>query len=63
MNRHGGDELTLKVAFNDRYSEKGHSSGLGTTRGRGTGRKIFNKAIVECWGCHQLGRFQYECPM
>ena len=30
-------------------------------RGRGRGR-AFNKATVECYKCHNLGHFQYECP-
>ena len=31
-------------------------------RGRGKGRAGFNKATVECYRCHNLGHFQYECP-
>ena len=31
-------------------------------RGRGRGRQSFNKAIVECFKCHKLGHYQYECP-
>jgi len=26
------------------------------------GRQAFNKAEVECFKCHKLGHFQYECP-
>ncbi|CAL2236259.1 unnamed protein product [Prunus armeniaca] len=54
------DALTaLKVT-----SEGGRSRGRGTYRGRGRGRgrADFNKATVECYRCHQLGHFQYECP-
>ncbi|KAI5418277.1 hypothetical protein KIW84_042781 [Lathyrus oleraceus] len=31
-------------------------------RGRGRGWQSYNKATVECYKCHQLGHFQYECP-
>ncbi|KAJ8775178.1 hypothetical protein K2173_020182 [Erythroxylum novogranatense] len=41
------EEQVLKVSYED--------------RGRGRGR--FNKATVECFRCHKLGHFQYECPM
>ena len=48
IKRHGGDEQALKVTFDDKSG--------------GRGRQTFNKATVECWRCHQLGHFQYECP-
>lgn len=31
-------------------------------RGRGRGRQSFNKATIECFKCHKLGNFPYECP-
>lgn len=31
-------------------------------RGRGRGRQYLNKAMIECFRCHKLGHFQYECP-
>ena len=49
-------------------SEGGRGRGHGTYRGRGRGRRRgrgrvdFNKATVECYRCHQLGHFRYECP-
>ncbi|GAA0141050.1 hypothetical protein LIER_02285 [Lithospermum erythrorhizon] len=40
--------------------------GRGNYRGRGSssarGRGNFNKATIECYKCHNLGHFQYECP-
>ncbi|KAG7588829.1 Zinc finger CCHC-type [Arabidopsis suecica] len=36
--------------------------GGGSFRGRGQGRgRLFNKATIECYRCHKLGHFQYEC--
>jgi len=31
--------------------------------GHGRGRGIFtlNKALIECFHCHKLGHYQYEC--
>lgn len=45
-------------------SEGGRGRGRGTYRGRGRGRgrADFDKATVECYRCHQLGHFRYECP-
>ena len=38
--------------------------GRGSYRGRGRGRgRSFNKATIECYNCHQLEHFQYECPI
>ncbi|GAA0154298.1 hypothetical protein LIER_12323 [Lithospermum erythrorhizon] len=57
----GGVEQVLKVE--GRYGERS-SRGGGTFRGRGRsgGRQYTNKATVECFKCHNLGHFQYECP-
>lgn len=55
----GGDEQALKVS----YDERGSRGRGASTRGRGRGRgRQFDKATVECYKCHQLGHFQYECP-
>ena len=59
MNGHGGDEHALKVAYDDRIGGRGGGRARGALLGRG--RQAFNKAIVECYKCHQLGHFQYEC--
>ncbi|GMY20386.1 ADP glucose pyrophosphorylase large subunit 1 [Fagus crenata] len=57
--KRNGEEQALKVT-----SEGGRGRGRGTYRGRrrGRGRADFNKATVECYRCHQLGHFRYECP-
>ena len=63
MNGHGRDEQALKVTYDDKFAGRGgRGSGAFRGRGRGRGRQAFNKAIVECYKCHQLGHFQYECP-
>jgi hypothetical protein len=62
MNGHSKDEQTLKVTYYDRYGGKESGRGHGIFLDRGRGRQAFNKAIVECYKCHQLGHFQYECP-
>ncbi|XP_027340904.1 uncharacterized protein LOC113854212 [Abrus precatorius] len=56
------EEQVLKVTHDDRA---GVSRGRGRgnhKRGRGRGRQPFNKALIECFQCHKLGHFQYECP-
>ncbi|XP_017428779.1 uncharacterized protein LOC108336842 [Vigna angularis] len=40
----------------------GYRGGGGRGRGSGRGRQSLNKALVECFQCHKLGHFQYECP-
>ena len=64
MNGHREDEQALKVTNDDRVGGRGGGRARGAFRGRGRGRgrQAFNKAIVECYKCHQLGHFQYECP-
>lgn len=56
FDRDYGDQA-LKVE-----SSRGRGKGVYRGRGRGRGRQPFSKATVECFKCHNLGHFQYECP-
>lgn len=51
------NEQALKVE-----SSRGRGRGAYRGRGHGRGRQSFTKATVECFKCHNLGHFQYECP-
>jgi len=55
VNRDG--EQALKVE-----SSRGRGRGTYRGRGRGRGRQSFTRDTVECFKCHDLGHFQYECP-
>ncbi|KAK9928322.1 hypothetical protein M0R45_025465 [Rubus argutus] len=56
-----GEDHVLKIE--DRAGARGRGRTLFFRgRGRGRGRTNFNKATVECYKCHNLGHFQYECP-
>ena len=57
--RYDSDQA-LKVE--DQIGGRGRGRGSFRGRGRGRGRQTFNKATVECFKCHNLGHFQYECP-
>lgn len=54
------NEQVLKVE--DHFSGRGRGRTPFRGRGRGRGRQSYNKATVECYKCHNLGHFQYECP-
>lgn len=62
MKAHVVEEHALKVTFGESSGERGRGRGGFRGRGRGGGRRNFDKSTIECYNCHQLGHFQYECP-
>lgn len=64
MSSHVEEEHALKITHGEQSGGRGRGRGSfrGRGRGRGRGRQSFNKATVECYNCHKLGHFQWECP-
>ncbi|CAL9003641.1 unnamed protein product [Prunus brigantina] len=62
ISRHVDDEQALQITHGSQQG--GRSGGRGTYRGRGRGRGRFgfDKSTLECYNCHELGHFQWECP-
>jgi hypothetical protein len=62
ISRHMNDEQALQITHG--FQQGGRGGGRGTYRGRGRGRGRFgfDKSILECYYCHELGHFQWECP-
>ena len=54
------EEQVLNVVGRSSTNNRGRGTYRG--RGRGRGRINFNKVTVECYKCHNLGHFQYDCP-
>ena len=64
---HQHDEQLFNVSYEGGGRSRGgqgifRDRGRGRSSGAGRGRYGFNKALVECYKCHKLGHFQYECP-
>ena len=54
------EEQALRVSYDKSGRGRGRGSFRGG-RGRGKWRLSQNKATIECFKCHQLGHYQYEC--
>lgn len=54
------EEQALKVTYGE-SSNRGRGRSGYRGRGRGRGRANFDKSTVECFNCHKLGHFQWEC--
>lgn len=59
---HVVEEQSLKVVHEENYGGRGRGRRSYRGRGREKGRQIFDKSTTECYNCHELGHFQYECP-
>ncbi|KAL0288213.1 UNVERIFIED_CONTAM: Retrovirus-related Pol polyprotein from transposon TNT 1-94 [Sesamum calycinum] len=49
------------VTHGNQYTGRGRGRGNFGSRGRGRNRQSFDKATVECYVCHKLVHFQWEC--
>ncbi|XP_068339065.1 uncharacterized protein [Pyrus communis] len=58
ISRHTVDEQAVQITHGTQLGGRG--GGRGTYRGRGRFRS--DKSTLECYSCHELGHFQWECP-
>lgn len=57
-----GEEQALKATVEAGRGRGERGRGRGMYGGRGRGRQSYNCATIECFKCHKLGHYQYECP-
>jgi hypothetical protein len=58
ISRYVVEQQALRITF--RVQQEGRGVGRSSYHGRGRGRGIFgfNKSILKCYNCHELGHFQ-----
>lgn len=59
---HTVDEKAFRIVYEPQLRGRGDDRGSYRGRGRGRGRFRFDKTTLECYNCHELGHFQWECP-
>ena len=62
MNGHFVEKQALMVTYEDQSRGRGRGRGGFRGRRRGGSRQSFDKSTIECYNCHKIGHFQYECP-
>jgi len=62
ISQYVNDEQALRITHGFQQGGRGEGRGTYRRRGRGRGRFGFDKSILECYYCHELGHFQWECP-
>ncbi|KAM1309921.1 hypothetical protein ACFX2H_006549 [Malus domestica] len=62
MSQHTVDERALQITHGAQSG--GRSGGRSAYHGRGRrrGRSGSDKSTIECYNCHELGHFEWECP-
>jgi len=56
------EEQALQITHDNNFGKPSHGRSSFRGRGRGHERQGIDKSLVECFYCHDLGHFQYECP-
>ena len=62
ISRHVDNEQALQITHGSQQGGRGGGRGPYQGQRRGRGRFGFDKSILECYNCHELGHFQWECP-
>ncbi|GJT03883.1 retrovirus-related pol polyprotein from transposon TNT 1-94 [Tanacetum coccineum] len=61
-NHDGDDVQALKVTYDDSRAGRGRGRFPLRGRGRGRGRTMQSRDTIDCYKCHKLRHYQFECP-